>query len=98
MLTSEQGLFHEALNMAAIWRLPVLFVCENNQVPLAITPLPAASTRWGPATVGTHPATVCTQVGLSTDIKAVLASDDLGSVLPRAQGYGEALPADRHVT
>ena len=42
-LTSEQGLFHEALNMAAIWRLPVLFVCENNQVPLAITPLPAAS-------------------------------------------------------
>ena len=41
---------------------------------------------------------VRTQVGLSTDIKDVLASDVLGSVLPRAQGYGEALPADRHVT
>lgn len=27
---SNQGTFHEALNMAAIWRLPVLFVCENN--------------------------------------------------------------------
>jgi TPP-dependent pyruvate/acetoin dehydrogenase alpha subunit len=25
------GAFHEALNMAAIWRLPVVFVCENNQ-------------------------------------------------------------------
>jgi TPP-dependent pyruvate/acetoin dehydrogenase alpha subunit len=26
-----QGGFHEALNIAALWRLPVLFVCENNQ-------------------------------------------------------------------
>jgi pyruvate dehydrogenase E1 component alpha subunit len=25
------GSFHEALNLAALWRLPVLFVCENNQ-------------------------------------------------------------------
>jgi TPP-dependent pyruvate/acetoin dehydrogenase alpha subunit len=25
------GEFHESLNMAAIWRLPVVFICENNQ-------------------------------------------------------------------
>ncbi len=25
------GEFHEALNMAAIWQLPVVFICENNQ-------------------------------------------------------------------
>jgi acetoin:2,6-dichlorophenolindophenol oxidoreductase subunit alpha len=28
---NNEGAFHEALNMAAIWRLPVVFVCENNQ-------------------------------------------------------------------
>jgi pyruvate dehydrogenase E1 component alpha subunit len=27
---SNQGTFHEAINMAATWGLPVLFVCENN--------------------------------------------------------------------
>src|SRR5262249_36263659 len=27
----NNGAFHEALNMASIWKLPVLFVCENNQ-------------------------------------------------------------------
>jgi 2-oxoisovalerate dehydrogenase E1 component len=28
---SNNGAFHEGLNMAAVWKLPVLFVCENNQ-------------------------------------------------------------------
>ena len=28
---SNRGTFHEAINMAAVWNLPVLFVCENNQ-------------------------------------------------------------------
>lgn len=28
---SNNGAFHEGLNMAAIWKLPVVFVCENNQ-------------------------------------------------------------------
>ncbi len=27
---SNQGTFHESLNMASTWRLPVVFVCENN--------------------------------------------------------------------
>ncbi|MGV0335874.1 thiamine pyrophosphate-dependent dehydrogenase E1 component subunit alpha [Corynebacterium kroppenstedtii] len=27
---SNEGVFHEALNMAGIWKLPVVFVCENN--------------------------------------------------------------------
>ena len=27
---SNAGPFHEALNIAAIWKLPIVFVCENN--------------------------------------------------------------------
>src|SRR5690349_23803834 len=26
-----EGVFHESLNLAAVWDLPVLYVCENNQ-------------------------------------------------------------------
>ena len=28
---NNQGTFHETMNMASVWDLPVLFVCENNQ-------------------------------------------------------------------
>jgi len=28
---SSQGSLHEAMNLASIWKLPVLFVCENNR-------------------------------------------------------------------
>jgi TPP-dependent pyruvate/acetoin dehydrogenase alpha subunit len=27
---ANEGAFHEALNLAGVWRLPVVFVCENN--------------------------------------------------------------------
>jgi len=27
---SNQGTFHESLNIASVWKLPVVFVCENN--------------------------------------------------------------------
>jgi pyruvate dehydrogenase E1 component alpha subunit len=28
---TNEGIFHEAMNMSSAWNLPVLFVCENNQ-------------------------------------------------------------------
>ena len=28
---SNEGAFHESINLAAVWKLPVIFLCENNQ-------------------------------------------------------------------
>ena len=42
----NNGAFHEGLNIAAIWKLPVLFVCENNQFA---TEVPFASVAGNPS-------------------------------------------------
>ncbi len=31
-----EGIFHESLNLAAVWNLPILYVCENNQWQAAV--------------------------------------------------------------
>ena len=32
---SNQGVFHESLNLASVWKLPIVFICENNQYALS---------------------------------------------------------------
>ena len=34
---ANEGIFHETLNMAAIWKLPVVFLCENNQYGMSMS-------------------------------------------------------------
>ena len=46
--TTNIGAFHEALNLAVVWKLPVIFVCENN-LWMEYTPI-------GSVTAVTHPA------------------------------------------
>lgn len=33
---TNTGAFHEALNLAAVWKLPVVFVCENNHYAVSV--------------------------------------------------------------
>jgi pyruvate dehydrogenase E1 component alpha subunit len=33
---TNQGVFHESLNLASIWELPILFLCENNQYGMSM--------------------------------------------------------------
>src|SRR6202451_2984545 len=46
--TTNIGAFHEALNFAAVWKLPVIFICENN-LYMEYTPI-------GDVTAVEHPA------------------------------------------
>src|SRR5688572_29123597 len=42
------GAFHEALNLAAVWKLPVLFICENNRY-MEYTPIASVTSVPNPA-------------------------------------------------
>jgi 2-oxoisovalerate dehydrogenase E1 component len=47
---ANQGVFHETMNLAAVWKLPMVFVCENNQYALntafqQTTSVPQIATR-----------------------------------------------------
>jgi 2-oxoisovalerate dehydrogenase E1 component len=55
----NNGAFHEGLNLAAIWRLPVLFVCENN---LYATEVPFETVA-GNRRRGAGPLTACRASG-----------------------------------
>ena len=46
--TTNIGAFHEALNFSVVWKLPVIFVCENN-LYMEYTPISAVTAVEHPA-------------------------------------------------
>jgi 2-oxoisovalerate dehydrogenase E1 component len=85
---NNQGIFHESLNLATVWRLPVLFVCENNQYAL--------STSYKHTTAVDSVATRATAYGIpgvridGNDVLAV--HEAVGLAVRRArQGLGPSL-------
>ncbi len=42
---SNQGTFHESINLASVWKLPVVFVCENNLYAMGTHQLRIMSTK-----------------------------------------------------
>ena len=78
----NNGAFHEGLNMAGIWKLPVLFVCENNQFATEV-PFAYASASSSVAARGDS----LRHAGLEVDGNDVLA------VLRGGRGGGSSGPA-----
>ncbi len=81
---SNIGAFHEGLNLAAIWKLPVVFICENNTYgeysPISLTtPISDISIR---ATSYAMPAEIVD--GQSVDVVAAAVS----AAVARARGGG----------
>ncbi|MDR2768236.1 MAG: thiamine pyrophosphate-dependent dehydrogenase E1 component subunit alpha [Treponema sp.] len=42
---SNQGTFHESLNLASVWKLPLIFVCENNGFGISVPVSESTSVR-----------------------------------------------------
>ena len=97
--TTNIGAFHEALNLAAVWGLPVAFICENNQymeyTPIAsVTAVPRPAADRAPA-YGLEPVVVD---GNDVEAEPLLrAGGDHGGARGRRPGThrGAHLPARR---
>src|SRR4029453_7423804 len=66
------GAFHEALNLAAVWKLPVLFVCENN-LYMEYTPIETVTAVKHPAADRAPAYGLAPQVVDGNDVEAVYA-------------------------
>ncbi len=80
------GAFHEALNLAAVWRLPALFICENN-LYMEYTPISQVTSVANPAADRAAAYSLPSKVVDGNDV--VLVRDAVAAAAQRArQGEG----------
>ncbi|WP_343040166.1 dehydrogenase E1 component subunit alpha/beta [Nitratireductor arenosus] len=85
---ANEGIFHEALNLAALWKLPVIFLCENNQYGLSLGVGDASSVAQISARAAAYGMPGETIDG--NDVTAVM--DSVGAAVLRARdGQGPSL-------
>jgi pyruvate dehydrogenase E1 component alpha subunit len=87
--TTNIGAFHEALNLAAVWALPVVFVCENNGY-MEYTPIESVTAVKRPAADRASAYGLSALVVDGNDVEAVY--DMAATAIDRArQGGGPSL-------
>jgi pyruvate dehydrogenase E1 component alpha subunit len=79
------GSFHEALNLAAVWTLPVVFVCENN-LYMEYTPIRSVTAVENPAADRAPAYSLPAELLDGNDVEAVHAA--MGTAAERARGGG----------
>jgi acetoin:2,6-dichlorophenolindophenol oxidoreductase subunit alpha len=79
------GAFHEALNLAAVWRLPVIFLCENN-LYMEYTPISSVTAVAQPAADRAVAYNLPASVVDGNDVSAVF--DAMSEAVGRARDSG----------
>jgi acetoin:2,6-dichlorophenolindophenol oxidoreductase subunit alpha len=79
------GAFHEALNLASVWALPVLFVCENN-LYMEYTPIGSVTAAGHPAADRAASYRLPAEVIDGNDV--VVVADAVGRAAARARSGG----------
>ena len=79
------GAFHEALNLASVWALPVLFVCENN-LYMEYTPIGSVTAAGHPAADRAASYRLPAEVIDGNDV--VVVADAVGRAAARARAGG----------
>ena len=85
------GAFHEALNLAAVWALPVVFICENNQY-MEYTAIETVTAVKQPAADRASAYGLAPQIVDGNDVEAVYAM--AGDAIEKARA-GRRPVADR---
>ena len=89
------GAFHEAVNLAAVWRLPVVFVCENNQY-MEYTPITSVIPTARPAADKASAYGLPSVVVDGNDVDAVRSVVGAAVEVARAGGGPALIEADTY--